>query len=62
MDPVTHLDDYPITAKKKPIAAEQPASTSDPTERTEHEGAVEDQVADVPAPAGREYDDEPKQG
>jgi hypothetical protein len=28
----------------------------------EHEGATEDQVEETPAPAGRAFDDEPRQG
>jgi hypothetical protein len=28
----------------------------------EHEGATEDEVSDVPAPAGTAFEDEPRQG
>jgi hypothetical protein len=28
----------------------------------QHEGATEDEVSDTPAPAGPDFDDEPKQG
>jgi hypothetical protein len=28
----------------------------------EHEGATEDQIEETPAPAGRAFEDEPKQG
>ena len=28
----------------------------------EHEGATEDQVVETPAPAGRAFEDEPRQG
>jgi hypothetical protein len=30
--------------------------------RREHEGATEDQVSETPAPAGRAFEDEPRQG
>jgi hypothetical protein len=61
MEPVGHVEHYPILAEeKKP--ADKPSSSSESADQREHEGAVEDQVEKVPAPSGREYDDEPKQG
>ena len=64
MDRVTHLDYYTVLfedEKSSPVE-KGPPSIPATADSSEHEGAVEDQVVDVPAPAGRDYDDEPKQG
>jgi hypothetical protein len=52
----------PLNATEKPrpprkIRSSPPAELGD-----QHIGATEDQVSDTQAPAGEEYNDEPKQG
>lgn len=49
----------PETAER---TRKQPPPETPDSQKSEHEGATEDQVSDTPAPAGPLYDDEPKQG
>jgi hypothetical protein len=47
----------PITQRSRTASAR---TKLDPSNA--HIGAIEDQVSDTPAPAGEEYEDEPRQG
>jgi hypothetical protein len=57
----------PKTRKTQKQQRKKPAPRTDERPRAssvgrEHEGATEDQVQETPAPAGRAFEDEPKQG
>jgi hypothetical protein len=45
-----------------PAPNHKAAHDIDPENMGEHEGATESEVSETPAPAGSDFDDEPRQG
>jgi hypothetical protein len=51
-----------VPERRRPSDSQPEFDDQSPHDEDSHIGAVEDEVVDVPAPAGRAFEDEPRQG